>query len=239
LIYAGVIFELISGIVLSVVCFAVAQPLASLLSPDDVSELTLYISVMSFSIFGGALLAAGSGIFLGFERMKINSLTLILQSIVKTALGSLLIVIGFGVLGAIYAAMASFVAGGIIAILLVYFSLFRPLGKNKTGRCNITAALRPMLSYGLPLTVSTIVVGVLPQVFAFTMAVYAGKAMMGNYYVSTYFLTLTTFITMPVANTLFPVFSKINPAREPVTSQDSFASAVKYMSILLVPILCF
>ncbi|MCW4030137.1 MAG: oligosaccharide flippase family protein [Candidatus Bathyarchaeota archaeon] len=235
LIYAGVLFELISGIVLSVVCFAVAQPLAYLLSPSDVSELSFYISVMSFSIFGGALFAAGSGIFLGFERMKLNSLTLILQALVKTALGPLLIVIGFGVLGAIYAAMASFVAGGIIAILIVYFSLFRPLGKCKTGRCNIKATLRPMLSYGLPLTVSAIVFGVLPQVFAFTMAVYAGKEMMGNYYVSTYFVILTTFIILPVSNTLFPVFSKINPEREPELLKTVFSSAVKYMSILLVP----
>ena len=137
LIYAGVIFELVSGIILSVVCFAIAEPLAYLLSPNDVAELTLYISVMSFSIFGGAVFAAASGIFLGFERMKLNSLTQIFQAVVKTALGPLLIVVGFGVLGAIYAAMASIVAGGVIAIVIVYFSLFGPLHKRKTGKCDL------------------------------------------------------------------------------------------------------
>jgi O-antigen/teichoic acid export membrane protein len=235
LIYAGVIFEIISGVVLSVICFAVAQPLAYLLSPGDVADLTLYISVMSFSIFGGALCAAANGIFLGFERMNFNSLTLILQALVKTALGPLLIVIGFGVLGAIYAAMISFVAGGLIAILLVYFALFRPLRKCKPDRSNIKSTLRHMLSYGLPLTVSTIVLGVLPQIFAFIMAIYAGKEVMGNYYVSTYFLTLTTFIIFPISNTLFPVFSKLNPEREPELLKTVFASSVKYLSILLVP----
>jgi ABC-type nitrate/sulfonate/bicarbonate transport system permease component len=49
---------------------------------------------MSLSIFAGAVLAAASGVFTGFERMKLNSLTQILQAIVKTALGPLLIVLG-------------------------------------------------------------------------------------------------------------------------------------------------
>lgn len=235
LIYAGVIFELVSGIILSVVCFAIAEPLAYLLSPNDVAELTLYISVMSLSIFGGAVFAAGSGIFLGFERMKLNSLTQIFQAVVKTALGPLLIVVGFGVLGAIYAAMASIVVGGVIAIVIVYFSLFGPLHKRKTGKCDLKATLKPMLSYGLPLTVSTMVVGVLPQVFAFTMAVYAGKEMMGNYYVSTYFVSLLTFISLPVSNTLFPIFSKLNPKGELELVQKVFASSVKYVSLLSVP----
>ena len=67
------------------------------------------------------------------------------------------------------------------------------------------------------------------------MAVYAGKEMMGNYYVSTYFVSLLTFISLPVSNTLFPIFSKLNPKGEPELVQTVFASSVKYVSILSVP----
>jgi stage V sporulation protein B len=234
-IVSGVIFEIISGTILSLICFAVAEPLALIISPSDAASLSVYISIMALSVFAGAISGAAGGIFVGFERMKLNSFTQIFSAIVKTALGPFLVILGFGVLGAVYAAMGSILAGSVVAILIVYFSLFRPLRKCKVGTCDVKRTLKPMLSYGLPLTVSSIVIGVLPQVFAFTMAVYAGKWMMGNYYAAAYFSVLLTFISFPVATALFPVFSKLNPEKEPELVKTVFASSVKYTSMLLVP----
>jgi stage V sporulation protein B len=234
-IVSGIVFEVISGAILSIVCFALSWPLALILSPANAPRLYIYISIMSLSIFAGAILAALSGIFIGFERMKLNSFTSILEAIVKTAVGPFLIVIGFGVLGAIYATLASFISGAIIATLIVYFTLFRPLRKVKVSKVDIKKTLKPMLSYGLPLTVSNMVIGILPQVFAFTMAVYAGEWMMGNYYAATYFTVLLTFVSIPIATALFPVFAKLNPEREPELVKTVFASSVKYTAVLLVP----
>jgi stage V sporulation protein B len=234
-IVSGIVFEVISGAVLSVVCFAIAWPLAWILSPENVANLSVYISILSLSIFAGAIIAAAGGIFVGFERMKLNSLTQILQAIVKTALGPLLVVAGFGVLGAVYATLSAYLAGAIIAGIIVYFSLFRPLRKCKVGRCDVKKTLRPMLKFGVPLTFANIVIGVLPQVFAFTMAIYAGDWMMGNYYAASYFSVLLTFVSIPISTALFPVFSKLNPANEPELMKTVFASSVKYTAVLLVP----
>jgi O-antigen/teichoic acid export membrane protein len=93
-----------------------------------------------------------------------------------------------------------------------------------------------MLQYGLPLTASTIVIGVLPQVFAFFMAVYAGTWMMGNYFSASNFAVLLTFVSTPIATALFPVFSKLNPETEPELTKTVFASSVKYTALLLVPV---
>jgi stage V sporulation protein B len=234
-IVSGVVFEVISGAILSLVCFAIAWPVALYLSPKDVGSLSIYISITSLSIFAGAILSAAGSIFVGFERMKYSSLTQILQAVVKTALGPFLIVLGFGVLGAIYAATISVVAGSVIAILIVYFVLFRPLRKCKVGKCDIKQTLKPMLKFGLPLTMSGIAIGVLPLVFAFTMAASAGTWMMGNYYAATYFSVLLTFISVPIATALFPVFSKLNPQKEPELVKKVFATSVKYTAFLLVP----
>ncbi|HUK84322.1 MAG TPA: oligosaccharide flippase family protein [Candidatus Acidoferrum sp.] len=236
IVYSGIIFEMISGSILSVICFAIAEPLAYLLSPKDIGSLTLYISIVSISIFAGALINAATGIFVGFQKMKLNSITMIIQAVIKTALGPALIVLGFGVLGALYAYIVSFVAGGAIAIGLVYFIVFRPLRVHKVGKINIKKTLKPMLAYGLPLTISSISLGVLAQIFAFTMASYAGSEMIGNYYVSTYFATIITFITIPVTTALFPTFSKMNPQKDPELVKTVFASSVKYTTLLLIPI---
>lgn len=234
-IVSGIIFEIMTGAILSIICFAVAQPLALILSPKNSANLSVYISIMSLSIFAGAIFSAASAVFTGFERMKLNSFTQIMQAIVKTALGPLLVIVGFGVLGAVYASMASVVAGGAVGILIVYFAVFRPLRKSKVGKSNVKQTLKPMLMYGLPLTVSNIVIGVLPQIFAFIMAASAGASMMGNYYAASYFAVLLTFISIPVSTALFPAFSKLNIEKDPELVRTVFASSVKYTSMLLVP----
>jgi len=237
-ILSGIIFEIITGVILSLVCFAVAQPIAYIIStqnPADAPNLSIYISIMSLSIFAGAIMSAASAIFTGFERMKLNSFTQIFQAIVKTALGPLLIVIGFGVLGAIYAATASIVAGGVVGFLIAYFTLFRPLRNSRVSKGDVKKTLTPMLKYGLPLTFSNTAIGVLPQVFAISMAAYAGTTMMGNYYAAAYFSVLLTFISVPIGTALFPAFSKIKPEKEPELVKTVFSSSVKYTSILLVP----
>jgi O-antigen/teichoic acid export membrane protein len=249
-IVSGVVFEVISGALLSLVCFAIAYPLALIVSPQGaspqiISDLTVYISVMSLSVFAGAVAAAAGGIFVGFERMKLNSLTQVLAAIVKTAVGPLLVVLGFGVLGAVTAAMVSILAGGIISILLVYYALFRPLRKCKVGKIDIKRTLKPMLNFGLPLTISTIAVGVLPLFFSLFMSALANKGdfnagldvgwTMGNYFAAANFAVLLTFVSFPVATALFPVFSKVNPESEPELLKTVFVSSVKYTALLLVP----
>ncbi len=231
-IVSGIVFEIITGALLSLVCFAIAQPLALILNRPEASPL---IALMSLSIFASALLSASASIFIGFEKMKLNSFTQIFQALIKTALGPLLVFLGFSVLGAVIGSLVSIIAGASVAVLIVFFVLLRPLRKQKTGKCDIKRTLTPMLKFGVPLTVSNIVVGVLPQVFAFFVALYASNAMMGNYYAATYFSVLVTFISFPISTALFPAFAKLNPEKEPELVKTVFTSSVKYTAILLVP----
>jgi len=230
---AGVIFELLSGALLSLVCFAISQPLANILDRPDASSL---IALMSLSIFASALVSAATATFVGFEKMKYNSFTQIIQALIKTLLGPFLVFLGFSVTGAVIGSIASVAVGGVISILIVYFALFRPLRKAKVGKCDLKQTLLPLLKYGIPLTVPNIVVGVLPQIFAFFMAMYISDNMVGNYFAATCFAVLVTFISFPVSTALFPAFSKLNPQKEPELVKTVFASSVKYTALLLIPV---
>jgi stage V sporulation protein B len=231
-IVSGIIFEVISGAIMSLVCFGLANMLASFLKMPEAATL---ISVMSLSIFAGALIAAASAIFVGFEKMKFNSLIIIVEAVVKTALGPLLVIVGYSVLGAIVGSVVSFVAGAAVALAIVYVAMFRPIRKLKTGKCDVRRCLRPMLSYGLPLTISNTVVGVMPLLFAFLMAPIAGTALMGDYYAANYFTVILTFFTIPISTALFPAFAKVNAKNEPELLKTVFASSVKYTSVIVVP----
>ncbi|XES77832.1 MAG: oligosaccharide flippase family protein [Candidatus Bathyarchaeia archaeon] len=229
---SGVLFELISGTVLSLICFGLANFLAAFLKMPETGPL---IAVMSLSIFASAVIAATGSIFVGFERMNLNSLSTILQAVVKTALGPVLVILGFSVFGAIMGTVISYAAGAAISMALVYFILFRPIQKFKVGKTEIKKTLKGMLSYGTPLMVSNMVVGLLPLVFAFLMAPIAGAALMGDYYAATYFSVVLTFITVPISTALFPTFAKVDPQKEPQLLKTVFASSVKYTAIIIVP----
>jgi O-antigen/teichoic acid export membrane protein len=235
-ILSGIIFELLSGAVLSIICFVISQPLANILDRPDASSL---IALMSLSIFAGAIVSATTATFVGFEKMKLNSFTQIIQAIIKTLLGPLLVLLGFSVLGAVLGAIVAVAVGSIVSIILVYFVLFSPLRRSKIGKCDVKQTLIPMLKYGIPLTAPNIVVGVLPQIFAFFMAMYVSNSVVGNYYAATYFSVLVTFISFPISTALFPAFSKLNPEKEPELVKTVFSSSVKYTSLFLIPTTMF
>ncbi len=231
-IVSGVIFELFSGAALSLLCFVAADFIAFLLNAPDAA---VFISIMSISIFASAVFAAASGIFVGYEKMKLNSLTIICQAIVKTAIGPLLVLLGYGVLGAIVGTVLSYVAAGVIGISIVYYILFKPLRSSKTGKPAILKTLKPMLKFGVPLTVSNVVIGVLPQLFNSFMFIYAGAALYGNYTAALNFAVLLTFVTVPINTVLLPAFSKLNLENDPSLMQTIYASSVKYTALLLIP----
>jgi O-antigen/teichoic acid export membrane protein len=231
-IVSGVIFEIVSGAALSALCFAVADVLASFLQMPASSTL---ISIMSLSIFAGAILAAANAVFVGFERMKLSSFTSIFSAVTKTALGPLLVILNFGVLGAVIGSAVSVVAGAAAGIIIVYFVMFKPIQKSKVSMGEISRNLRSMLRYGIPLTISNTVVGVLPLIFAFVMAPIAKESLMGDYYAASYFTVLLTFFTIPISTALFPAFAKVNPKDEPELLKRVFSSSVKYTSVLVVP----
>ena len=198
-------------------------------------ESASYIAILSVSIFAVSILAASQSGFIRFERMKLNSFTLICQAIVNTALSPALAFLGYSVLGAVLGNALSVVAAAFIGLSTFYFILLRPLRKKVTRGTSITRTLKTMLSYGLPLSISTILGGILKQVYAFTIVPLTSNTIYGNYLTAANFSVLLTFLTTPIVTVLFPAFSKLNPEKEIDLIKGVFASSIKYASILLVP----
>jgi len=92
-----------------------------------------------------------------------------------------------------------------------------------------------MLKYGVPLSISSILGGLLGQFYAFMMASFASDVMIGNYSATVNFSVLLTFFTIPIGTVLFPVFAKLDPQKEHQLLKTVFTSSVKYTTILLVP----
>lgn len=230
---AGILFEAATGLILSIVLIFLSSFVATAIFHRP--ESSSLITIASITIFAGALLTAAQSSFIGLERMEMHSLTNICQAIVKTIASPLLVLAGYSALGATLGYTISFLASAVIGLATLYLTIIRRLKAENHEKANITAAIKKMLRFGVPLSISSIVGGFLVQFYAFLMAAYCTDAMIGNYHAATQFATILTFFTMPISTVLFPAFSKINPKNENELLQTVFASSVKYTAIILVP----
>jgi O-antigen/teichoic acid export membrane protein len=233
IITTGLIFEATLGLILSLLSILIANFIA--MSIFHRPEATFLMMIASTTIFSGALLTAAQSSFIGFERMELNSFTTIFQASIKTVISPLLVYFGYSDLGAILGYTLSFLLAGIIGITLLYIVFLKRLKRRNPNQPMLTATLKKMLHYGVPLSISSILVGFLIQFYAFMMAIYCTDFMIGNYQIATQFATILTFFTIPISTTLFPTFSKINPQKEHELLQTVFAASVKYTAVILIP----
>ena len=80
---SGLAFELILGLALTLFSIAISGFLADIFQRPQIAQL---IQITSLFILTGALVNTASAAFTGLERMHLNSVMLIIQSIVKTGL---------------------------------------------------------------------------------------------------------------------------------------------------------
>jgi O-antigen/teichoic acid export membrane protein len=230
---SGLLSESLLGAFLSIICFLLTSFLA--INVFDRPELQQSIGIASLLILGSGLFTAAQSAFVGFERMELASLTMVIQSIFKSSIGPLLAFLGYGTLGAVLGHTASFLIAGILGISITYFIFHKNLHGEKDDKSNLTATFKTMFRYGFPLSITIILTGFLLQFFSFMIAIYCTDFMVGNYQAAVKFAVIITFFTMPIGTVLFPVFSKLNPEKEMETLRTVFQSSVKYASLLTIP----
>jgi stage V sporulation protein B len=229
---AGLVFELALGLSLSALSFLLSGFLATnVFQRPDIKPL---IEVASLIILSGALLTAAQSAFTGIERMQYYSVTLIVQSVLKTVLAPLLIILGWGTFGAVLGHTVSYLGIGVASVLMIYMVVYKRLRKldNSLG---IVENIKVMFRYGLPLSVQAILSGFLTQFYNFLIAIYVTDQLIGNYAVAINFAVLITFFATPISIMLFPAFSKLDSQKESETLRNVFQFSVKYAALLVVP----
>jgi O-antigen/teichoic acid export membrane protein len=168
--------------------------------------------------------------------MHLNSVMLIIQSIFKTALIMVLVLLGLGTLGAVIGFSVAVLIAGITGILLVY-TLYRSLPKPRDGQLAIVATIKTMLKNGLPISIGAIVTGFLTTFYTNILAVFVtDNSLIGNYSVAVNFVVLISFVATPVTTMLLPAFSKLDYKRDREVLKNVFQYSVKYAALIVVPV---
>ena len=230
---SGLAFEIIVGLSLSVLSFLLSQFLADFYGRPAIVQL---IQIASLFILTGALITAASAAFTGLEKMHLNSVMLIIQSLVKTTLIIALVVLGLGTLGAVIGFSVGVLFAGVIGVLLMYV-MYRSLPKPTSGVLDLMKTTKTMLKYGFPLSIGAILTGFLTQFNSTLMAIFViDNSLIGNYSVALNFVVLITFFATPVTTMLFPAFSKLDAQKDRETLKNVFQYSVKYAALIVVPV---
>ena len=232
---SGIIFEVIVGLSLTAFSFFFADFLAAtVFNRPFIAPL---IKIISISIFASALISAATSVFTGYERLELNSVMLVVQSIFKTSIIIGLVLSGLGPDGATIGFTLGTLIAGIVGVALISL-IYRQLPKPSTYKLELKAYFSTMLTYCLPLSIATIITALLPQFYAFLLPIYypINNVPIGNYGVAMNFSILTAFFILPIATTMFPAFSKLDPHKDKAALAHIFRFSIKYGSLFVVPI---
>ncbi|MGD0646233.1 MAG: flippase [Candidatus Bathyarchaeia archaeon] len=232
---SGIIFEIALGMVLSAISFALSGYLAT--NVFHRPQITSLIQIASISILAGGLINAATAAFTGIEKMELNSIMLICQSIIKTIIMITLVILGLGTSGAVLGYTVAMVIAGFIGVALVW-TQYKNLPKLGNVKLEIKAYTKSMLSYGTPLSLSAIISGFQSQYYAFLLPIFyvSDNIAIGNYGVASTFVVLISFFAAPIATMLFPAFSKLNAQKDKETLRNVFQFSIKYASLFVVPV---
>jgi O-antigen/teichoic acid export membrane protein len=228
---AGILFETVLGSVLAVVAFLLSGFLATIYSLPEIAPM---IQIAALTILTSAFITTAQAAFIGLERMELNSITLVIQAILKTAIIIGLVIFGLGPLGATIGTVSATLIAGLIAITLMW-TMYRKIPNPDKHPLEIRKTLEKMLHYGLPLSIDSIISMFQSQFYIFLLPIFVAPDLIGNYGIATTFVVIITFFATPVSTMLFPAFSKLNPKKDEKMFKNFFQFSVKYASLLVVP----
>jgi O-antigen/teichoic acid export membrane protein len=225
----GLVFSVATSLVISGVLYFFSGVIASVFLKRP--EVDLLVKATALSVLGnGGLLTTIQAIFVGYEMMGLRSVTQILYSVVRAVLGVALILVGLGAFGAIVSYTTSIMISGLVATFLLF--LFVRFGRNDEGISWRT--LKTLLRYGIPMSISTLLGGILSQLYSSLMVIYVATDLIGNYGAASNFGVLVQFFTVPIAMSLFPLFSKFK--RDDPQLKNIYKLSVKFTTIVTVPV---
>ncbi len=232
LIKTGIIFNLILALILSIVLLFFSEGIATwaLRRPG----LELIIRFTTVYVVGQIFLNTVVSVFIGLDKTEKSGLIMNVHAMIK-AVASPLLVLGMGALGAVLGAGVGVLLAAVIGIAMLVFNLYS-VGKSSDGEnVNFTQGLKLMITYGMPLYLSILILGLLTQYKSFLLAQFVSDSEIGNYTIAINFSVLITLISYPIATSLFPAFSKLSIKKEQDAVEKMFKFSVKYVSLLLIP----
>jgi len=230
LVTLGFLLKLTISTIAFLVCYLGSTAIATIVLNRP--ELAPFLRLASLMVVFQALVDATMNSFIGQDLMQYSAGVQIIQATLKGTLGPALVLIGFGITGAISGYVLSLAAAGLTGATILFARRARFSGKTNTL---LSADLRVLLGYGLPLYLATVLVVFQSQYLGIVLAHFAGNLEIGNFNATWNFNAFFSILTYPIMTAIFPMFSKMHPGDQRVELARAFRLAIKYSSLLVLP----
>ena len=229
---SAILFLLLFGLGLSALNYFLAGFFSStLLSRPGLAG---NVQVASLYILGATLLAAVTAAATGWNMWGLAGASQVLQSVLKLVAAPGLILLGFGVLGAIDGQVLSVTLAGVIGILVLSLVKLRHLSLSPW---NLGAELVDMVRFGFPVFLGGLISGLATYYVTVLLASIASDTVFGYYQAAANFAIPISIVSASVGGALFAAFSSL--AGTGGDLKLAFRLSVKYVSFLIVPIALF
>ncbi len=238
LIKTALLFQVSLGLILSLVLSINSGFFATHLINRP--EADLFVKITGIYVVGNLLFLTVNQSFIGLNRMDRSAIISLIQALSKFGVAIGLIILGFGVAGAVIGHSGSYLLGGIVGLLLLYI-LVKGFG-NKMDAVDdpsYMGLLDEMIRYGFPVYLSGIIMNFLGVYRNYLLSIFASNVEIGNFVAAMNMTSSIMIFMTPISTVLFPAFSKLDIDREIDVIRDLFRHAVKYSTIIILPIAMF
>jgi O-antigen/teichoic acid export membrane protein len=197
----------------------------------------LYIQLSSFVVLGQVILQTAISSFIGWTATRYAGIAYLVQSTVKAMLSILLVLFGFGIIGAIFGQVGSYIVAASWAVITFWILKLRggirPI-KFKVFLSDIKAQLR----FGFPSEfASNLSNFVSTSYIIILLSSIATNAVVGWFQAASNITIAISLISGAITTALFPAFSTLEGKK--ADTKLAFKYSVKYTAFSITPIILF
>jgi O-antigen/teichoic acid export membrane protein len=230
----GVLFLLLFGGLLTVISFLGSSYVSSTLLHRE--GLTPLVQIASLAVFSQGIIQSATSALLGWNAMRAISSINIIQALLKFLVATALVILGFGVMGAILGLISSYFVAGGVAILALYY-VTRSTAAERDGSGGFLDDNIVMLRYGFPHHIGNLVSGLALQFVTVVLALVTTSVVVGYYQSAYNILSAISVVSSALTLSLFPAFAHLEGIQANIAL--AFRYAVKYTSFVVAPIIFY
>jgi len=228
-VYSITLFQLIVAALSIAILIPFSTSISTMLL--DRPELGPMIPFALITVLGHVGYYTISGGMQGLNRMNWSALLQVLLAIVKLVASVGLVLLGYGVLGAVLGNAAGFLLSGFAGFVSIIF-LYR-----KIIPFNFLNHVKTALTYSIPLYVASLVSGLVGPIQNTFLAIFVINQYIGGYSSAGNLGALITLFVYPIATVLFPLFSSISDDRPRLL--ELYRISIRYSTLIITPITLF
>ena len=234
---AASLFQLSLGIILGLTLFFTSDFFSRYLINRP--EASFYVRITSLMLIGNVVFMTFNAVFIGLDKMDKSSIMSVSQSTTKFLVAISLIILGFGVTGAVTGHVVSYLTASAVGSIAVIIYMNRHRYNASDDDLHRISVLKKMVKYGFPVYLGGILINLLGTYRNYLLSLYTLNIDIGNFMAASNLSVAISLFAGPISTVLFPSFSKLDIEKEIDTVRELFKYAVKYSTLIILPIALF